>query len=87
MFRKPFRTPFLKAADDHGGSEPAAKKRRIGDDPQVSKTYVAPKLIFKTPGISTLPRKPLQSLENVDEKPVTENGLEGGSDRYYNVLW
>lgn len=93
MLRKPFRTPFLRTADDlaklddYGGSEPAAKKRRIDDDPQVSKTGAAPKLTFKTPGISTLPRKPLRPLHNIDEKPVTESVLEGGSDRYYNVLW
>ena len=88
MIRKPFRTPFLRKTeelgDDDGVSEPQTKKRRIISDEQDGVKRAEPRLVFKTPGISLLARKPLSAIE----KPAgaTET-LDGGFDGYYNVLW
>ena len=88
MIRKPFRTPFLRkpedSEDNDGILEPGAKKRRISSEEEAGVKTIEPRLVFKTPGISSLPRKPLFAVENssVAPKPV-----DGGFDGYYNVLW
>lgn len=94
MLRKPFRTPFLSKTNAsfaesnvQEDSEPQPKKRRISSDHELVTTRTAPRLIFKTPGVSCLPRKPLLAVQNsavVAEVAELENG---GIDSYYNVLW
>ena len=94
MIGKPFRPPLLanvnrsatslvKADDD----EPQAKKRRVGTDEEHRVTSSEPRLVFKTPGISSLPRKPLSEAKNgtgaVNGLHTDDHGMEG----YYNVLW
>ncbi|CAD6594070.1 MAG: helicase [Alectoria sarmentosa] len=88
MIGKPFRTPLLRkteeSGDNDGVSEPQAKKRRISSDKGDDLKTLGPQLVFKTPGISSLPRKPLLAVKNpaVATKPL-HRGFEG----YYNVLW
>lgn len=94
MLRKPFRTPFLTKTDASSAkpnvqedSEPQPKKRRISSDREPGATKTAPRLVFKTPGVSSLPRKPLLAVQN----PAVVAGVveldHGGIDGYYNVLW
>lgn len=84
MIGKPFRTPLLRKTeelgDNDGLSEPQAKKRRISNN----KGDGGPQLVFKTPGISSLPRKPLLAVKN---PAVATNIADEGFERYYNVLW
>ncbi len=84
MIQKPFRTPLLRkpeeSTDNDGFSVPQAKKRRISND----KGDGGPRLVFKTPGISSLPRKPLLAVKN---PAVATESPSGGFERYYNVLW
>ena len=88
MIRKPFRTPLLRrtkeSVDNDGDSEPQAKKRRMSSDKEDGVETTGAQLVFKTSGISSLPRKPLLAVTNhaVFTKPL-DRGLEG----YYNVLW
>lgn len=85
MIRKPFRTPLLRrveeSRDNDGVLEPHVKKRRISSD---SEKTLEPQLIFKSPGISSLPRKPLVAINNPAEAVKTP---DGGFEGYYNVLW
>ena len=87
MIRTPFRTPLLRKSEESGAnggvSEPQAKKRRISSDEDVVKT-MEPRLVFKTPGISSIPRKPLMALKN---PAVTTISLDEDFRHYYNVLW
>ena len=87
MTGRPFRTPFLRRAEDSGHEdevlEPQAKKRRIsGDKEDVKKKR--PTLVFKTPGLSSFPRKPLSAIANPAEG--TEP-LDAELESFYNVLW
>lgn len=94
MLQKPFRTPLLTkskacsaTSSGQADSEPQPKKRRISNDHELVATKTAPRLVFKTPGVSCLPRKPLLAVQNpavVAEVSELENG---GIDGYYNVLW
>ena len=88
MIGRPFRTPFLRRAEDSGHEdrvlEPQAKKRRIGSDKEEDVKTKRPKLVFKTPGLSSLPRKPLSAIANPAEG--TEP-LDGELESFYNVLW
>ena len=90
MFRKPFRTPFLKNIDDpnknddQDDAEPQPKKRRISSADELEATKTTPRLIFKVPGVSSLPRMPLVGVKNPAKAPEADNG---GSEGYYNVLW
>ena len=92
MFRKPFRTPFLKETASARATveedyEPQLKKRRISGNHKLEATKVAPRLIFTNPGVSCLPRKPLLAVQNpafVVEGAELDNGAIEG---YYNVLW
>ncbi|MCJ1468794.1 helicase [Pseudocyphellaria aurata] len=94
MFRKPFRTPFLAKTDASAksaaqeGSEPQPKKRRISSDHELGATTTVPRLLFKTPGVSSLPRKPLLAVQNSSVvAEVAELDSGGGIHCYYNVLW
>lgn len=88
MIRKPFRTPLLRkpedSRDNDGVSEPQAKKRRISNYEGDGVQTMQPQLVFKTPGISSLPRKPFLAIQN---PAVATKPLDGGLEGYYNVLW
>lgn len=88
MIRKPFRTPLLRKPEEPGYndevSEPKAKKRRISSNEGDVEKHMGPQLVFKTPGISSLPRKPLISNENLAGVTRPFDGLLEG---YYSVLW
>ena len=93
MIGKPFRPPLLRKVERSEESaianddEPQTKKRRTNDDYTKDGTQKGPQLVFKKPGISSLPRKPLLAVENLAAtKNVTESS-GGGIEGYYNVLW
>ena len=88
---KPFRPPLLRKVDNptvsNGtyGEEPQTKRRRISSDQEGEDKSAGPQLVFKKPGISSLPRKPLLAVKNPSvAAQVTPNG---GVEGYYNVLW
>lgn len=94
MTDKPFRPPFMKNADRFAASVhqpndgPESKKRRIGDYHEDNAKLSAPQLVFKKPGISSLPRKPLLALKNpAASLAQATQPLDGGIEGYYNVLW
>ena len=88
MIRKPFRTPLLRKPEESGYndgvSEPEAKKRRISNNKGDVEKTVRPQLVFKVPGISSLPRKLLSANENL---AVSTRPSDGSLEGYYNVLW
>ena len=88
MITKPFRSPLLRNSENSMDidrvSEPSAKKRRISSDNVNDVETIGPRLVFKTHGISSAPRKPLLAVRN--PAAATEL-LDGGLDGYYNVLW
>ena len=88
MIRKSFRTPLLRRPEgpayNDEVSEPEAKKRRISSNKGDVQKVMGPQLVFKTPGISSLPRKPLIANENLAGATRPFDGLLEG---YYNVLW
>lgn len=92
MLGRPFRPPLLKkvppptASVEDEPSNPPAKKRRISDD-GATKVSTTPQLVFKVPGISSLPRKPLLVVKNPAAAAEAAKPLDGGVDGYYNVLW
>ena len=88
MTGRPFRTPFLRrdegSGHEDGVLEPQAKKRRISNDREEDVKTKRPHLVFKTPGLSSFPRKPLSAIANPAEG--TEP-LDGELESFYNVLW
>ena len=88
MFRKPFRTPLLKKKEEsvHIDEivEPQSKKRRLSSDNENDLKTIRPRLVFKAPGISSVPRRPLLTIGN---SAVIANSSDGTSEGYYNVLW
>lgn len=68
--------------------QPPAKRRRVSgsDDQEITKS-TALKLVFKTPGISILPRKPLLDVKNSATVAQVTQPSDGGVEGYYNVLW
>ena len=88
MFRKPFRTPFLDRTEDSvdidENLEPQAKKRRLSSDIENDVKTIRARLVFKTPGISSVPRRPFLAVGN---SAVTAEPSDGSSEGYYNVLW
>ena len=89
MINKPFRPPLLDRVDRAPAAisdtheERHAKKRRIDEDGQQS----GPTLVFKKPGISSLPRKPLLPVINSAGANEIDNSLTNEIESYYNVLW
>ncbi|KAL8662227.1 MAG: hypothetical protein Q9202_004909 [Teloschistes flavicans] len=73
---KPFHLPLLKRSVSDEDNETQLKKPKIGSCNSASH------LVFKKPGISSLPRGPFLEVRNVVPKPK-EEGLKG----YYSVLW
>lgn len=86
MIGKPFQVPLLRKTEEAEDSdrvlEPRAKKRRMNSGK--GDCTNTPRLVFKTPGISSLPRKPLLAVKN---PVVALKPLDGGLEGYYNVLW
>jgi len=90
---KPFRPPLLKKptqikiSEDTSSAGPPAKRMRLDGPSESVSTKSEPRLVFKTPGVSSLPRKPLHCVANpaaaLDESRQQEDALES----YYNVLW
>ncbi|KAI4176577.1 MAG: hypothetical protein LQ343_000868 [Gyalolechia ehrenbergii] len=76
MLSRPFRSPLLKRLPGDENDEHVSKK--LKGEPVVT----GPRLVFKHPGISTLPRKPLLEFD----KPAAEaNGAT--SKGFYSALW
>lgn len=91
MLRKPFRSPLLKQVSSPSASnersEPDPKRRRISSDNERSTEPSGPRLVFKAPGVSTLPRKPLLPVQNPAVVGDADVQAENGIQSYYNVLW
>ena len=67
--------------------EHPVKKRRIGTDAPPKTKVPGPRLVFKAPGVSSIPRKPLLIVQNPAAAAESEQSLDGSVDGYYNVLW
>ena len=77
MVNTPFRSPLLRwPASNQAGEEHRAKR------PRVESEDYGPRLVFKTPGVSSLPRKPLLEVDN----PTTKRE-PSGVENFYSVLW
>ncbi|KAL8715545.1 MAG: hypothetical protein Q9220_000881 [cf. Caloplaca sp. 1 TL-2023] len=76
MLSKPFRSPLLKRPSTDRDGPPPFKK------PKLEPTTSEKRLVFKAPGISAFPRKPL--LEVVNTAAAAD---DLGTDGYYSVLW
>ncbi|KAL2038658.1 hypothetical protein N7G274_008706 [Stereocaulon virgatum] len=93
MIGKPFRPPLLRKAENVSVSgvadvgEHQAKRRRISTEQEDSEKPTGPQLVFKVPGISSLPRKPLSPVKNPTVAAQASQPLDGGVEGYYNVLW
>ena len=99
MLGKPFRSPLLKkplivkdeaqSIADNGNNEYPAKKRRLihDGDTEPKRDISGPRLVFKAPGVSSLPRKPLLTVQNPSAAVETDQISNGAADGYYNVLW
>ena len=97
MIGKPFRSPLLKqppivkdearSIANNDNEQPAKKRRLINGDDETKQDISGPRLVFKAPGVSALPRKPLLTVENPAVAVETEQTLNGAADGYYNVLW
>ena len=93
MIRRPFRPPLLRNSEhqkepvNQESHEPLAKRKRIEGDSEIEGSQLEPRIVFKKPGISSLPRKPLLTLDNpaISSKTIQPSGA--GSEGYYNVLW
>ena len=94
MFAK-FRPPLIKKVEpptaicDTGedGVEPLAKRRKISSHDPMQPGSVGPQVVFKKPGISTLPRKPLLGVPNPAAIVQANQSVDCGIEGYYNVLW
>ncbi len=90
---KPFRPPLLRKVDNLTASNstyvegPQTKRRRISSDQEDEDKPAGPQLVFKKPGISSLPRKPLLAVKNPSVASQATQSLDGGVESYYNVLW
>ena len=93
MIGKPFRPPLLRKVDNvsmSGGldhDEHQAKRRRVSTEQEDSEKLTGPQLVFKVPGISSLPRKPLLIVKNPTVAAQATQPLDGVVEGYYNVLW
>ena len=87
-----FRPPLLREVDQTADkpqvleSEPPVKKRQISVDGKEDGTGRLSQLVFKKPGISSLPRKPLFVVPNPAVAAQTKSAGDG-VEGYYNVLW
>lgn len=75
MFSRPFKPPLLKRPGSGDCDNTSVKRVKVDSTG----------LVFKKPGISSLPpppRKPLLEVVNTASK-ISDTGTEG----YYSVLW
>ena len=79
---KKIETPTFPSHENKDDLQPPPKKRRIGSIGQGESTSGS-QLVFKEPGISSLPREPLLVIRN----PAEARSLHGGIEGFYNVLW
>ncbi|KAL8702261.1 MAG: hypothetical protein Q9224_000086 [Gallowayella concinna] len=75
MLSRPFRSPLLKRPGADGNEGPPAKRVKI-------QAVDTARLVFKQPGISSIPRQPLQQIDKI---ALEDDGA--GTQGYYNVLW
>ncbi|KAL8943215.1 MAG: hypothetical protein Q9216_001203 [Gyalolechia sp. 2 TL-2023] len=76
MLSTPFRPPFLKRPAGDENDEHVVKKVNGGSG------VTGARLVFKHPGVSTIPRKPLLEID----KPAAE--VKGTTSKaFYSVLW
>ena len=93
MTGKPFRPPLLKKVnkplvlDDLNIEEHQVKKRRFSTKQEDDQRPAGHQLIFKKPGISSLPRKPLLAVTNSAISTPNSQPLDSGVECYYSVLW
>lgn len=91
MLGKPFRSSLLTKSKPVSGScddgEASAKRQRINSDSTRTPELSGPRLVFKAPGISSLPRKPLVAVTNPAAAADDVGKLDNGTQSYYNVLW
>ena len=92
MLGKPFRSPLLtkipsQILDTTHPDSPPAKRRRLSDEDNEVEELKGPRLVFKKPGISSLPRKPLVPVQPTNKPTEAQSPLDGALDLYYNVLW
>ncbi|MCJ1394649.1 helicase [Xylographa bjoerkii] len=90
---KPFKPPTIKKEAltptleaDHLQS-PSAKRRRLNENASSVAVKSVPRLVFKTPGVSSLPRKPLHSVINTATSTDSSQQDQFSETSYYNVLW
>ena len=78
---------LAKPSNQNDNDEPQLKRRRINDVLEESAEQSRPQLVFKKPGISCLPRKPLLTVNNppVTAQPIKQ--IDEGVEGCYNVLW
>lgn len=79
--------PLAQVASNLDDSEPPTKKRKTGDEQKQSAKPAGPHLVFKAPGISSLPRDPLLKVDSLSGAPPASESVDGGVEGYYNVLW
>ena len=93
MMMKPFRPPMIKkegltkVQEAHHPQSPPAKRRRLNENVGLGEVKSQPRLVFKTPGVSSLPRKPLQSVLNTATSLDNSQKGQHPETYYYNVLW
>ena len=95
MSSKQFRPPLLTKIEKlvvpivpPDVDEPQTKRRRISSDQEDNNARLTePRLVFKRPGISSIPRKPLLAVRNPAVAAEALDPLNGGIEGYYNVLW
>lgn len=90
---KPFRPPLLKkpgqtqTSVDTSSDGPPAKRIRLDGQSEPITKKLEPRLVFKTPGVSSLPRKPLHSVANPAAVLGDSKQQDDALESYYNVLW
>ena len=84
MIKKEGVTQALEA--DHPQSPPT-KRRRLNENVGSGEVKSLPRLVFKTPGVSSLPRKPLQLVLNTATSLDNSQKDQQSETYYYNVLW
>ena len=87
-FRPPLLSKVKQSSDETDVivSGPPTKKRRFSEAGEEEEPRKVPQLVFKKPGISSLPRKPLSIVPNPSAAAHPE-AIISGVEGYYSVLW
>lgn len=87
-FRPPLLTTAKQSSEEaaEDGSVPPAKRRRLSERGGEDEPRKIPQLVFKNPGISSLPRNPLCVVPN-PAVAARSAAIDGRVEDYYNVLW